>query len=88
MYAAVIVGCVALHYAARRARVPAAPFALVAGLAMGRAGTQWPTPELLSGLLGPVLVHLGFLLGALGGALGQGVLRLPVPEGPRRWWAR
>ncbi len=84
VYAAVIAGCVALHYATRRTRVPAAPLALVAGLAMGRAGTQWATPELLSGLLGPVLVHLGFLLGALGVALGQGVLRLSVPEVLRR----
>ncbi|MFN8177730.1 MAG: hypothetical protein U0167_07380 [bacterium] len=83
-YLTIVAGSVALGWLARRLRLPAAPFAIAAGLALGRTGFRVVDPERLPDLLPALLVHVALLLGALGVALGRGFLRLPLPEILRR----
>ena len=83
-YVGILVLCLGLHALGRRTRIPASAMALGIGLMCGRTGFQVVDPALAGALLPPVLVHVAFLLGALGVALGLGVLRLPVPEILRR----
>ena len=83
-YAGILVLCLALHDLGRRTRIPAAAMALTIGLALGRTGFQVVDPAFVGEFLPPILVHVAFVLGALGVALGQGVLRLPLLEILRR----
>ncbi len=84
LYGAIVAVSLALHYAGRLLRVPAAALAVACGIALGRAGLDLVPVDRLQELLPAVLLHVGFLFGALGLALGRGFLRLSIPDLLRR----
>jgi hypothetical protein len=78
---AVAVGCWGL---ARLGRFPVALVALAVGLGLGRPGAGLVTLPSLQAALPGVMFHVAAVLGVLGFRLGQGLLRLPLPEIFRR----
>lgn len=83
-YGGVLVAAAALGWLGRRFGVPSPALAILAGLALGRAGFAVTDAKALPDVFRVLLVHLGVVFGALGVAAGQGFLRLPIPEVLRR----
>jgi hypothetical protein len=78
---AVAIGCWGL---ARLGALPVALVALAVGLGLGRPGAGLVNLPTLQTALPGVMFHVAVVLGVLGFRLGQGLLRLPLPEIFRR----
>ncbi len=79
-YVAVMAVAMVITRGAVRLNVPAGVVVVAIGLAVGGTGFGVVSSDWLRGLLPAVTVHLSFVIGALGVALGRGLLRLPLAE--------
>lgn len=83
-YLVVLAGALACAGLGRIGGWPAPLVGLAVGLGLGRAGAGLVTLPALHVVLPGVMFHVAVVLGVLGFRLGQGMLRLPLPEILRR----